>query len=321
MFTTSHTKPATALAILVGAALAMSAAPTPASAATTSQAAATASQAATVTAHATMPTKQATKVKIKGGKVKVTGTVRVGKKLTFKVSGFTASPKPAGLKYTYKVYRSGKAKAVYSKTTTATKVKYTVKQADKGHKITVKVTAKPTGKGKAGFRNGTAKVTTKVVGKKLASTNKAAPKAAHVTVLNFASALPTAPCNTDVPSSARVLSSSQYKAFAKRCQPTWDAEAKAAKEAKAARTTTAAPGVYWNLHASTGTWFLNSCTVRSNGHSTNHKASVVSDYDDSNAAKRAFQARYFTENGYVKTSAHSGTYVTSSELAAICVNW
>ncbi|MDR0483174.1 MAG: hypothetical protein LBH13_08515 [Cellulomonadaceae bacterium] len=279
MFTSTHTKPAATLAILVGAALAMSAAPTPATAATPTQAA------ATVAAQATMPTKQAAKVKIRHGKVKVTGTVRVGKKLTFKVSGFTASPKPSGLKYTYKVYRSGKTKAVYSKTTTATKVKYSVKQADKGHKITVKVTARPTGKGKAGFRNGTAKVTTKVVGKKLASTNKAA----------------TNP------------SASTWKRGADGKIDPWAGIPVESKQAKAARTTKASPGVYWVLDGAMGNWDLMSCTVLDNGHST--PVSTRTFAMTSSTAKR-----YVDAKGNVISGSHPGKYLSYDEFWRTCVN-
>jgi len=74
------------------------------------------------------------KVFSKAAKPKVTGTAKAGKVLTVKKG--TWSPKPA---YTYQWYRNGKA------ITGATKSTYTVKSADKGKKITVKVTGKKSG--------------------------------------------------------------------------------------------------------------------------------------------------------------------------------
>jgi phosphotransferase system HPr-like phosphotransfer protein len=65
---------------------------------------------------------------------KIKGTAKVGKKLTVKVG--TWSPKA---KYTYKWYANGKV------IKGATKASLTLKKAQKGKKITVKVTAKKTG--------------------------------------------------------------------------------------------------------------------------------------------------------------------------------
>jgi len=70
------------------------------------------------------------KIFTKKGKATITGAVKVGKKLTVKVSAF--SPKP---KLTYRWYANGKA---ISK---ATKSTYTVTKSVKGKKLTVKVTA------------------------------------------------------------------------------------------------------------------------------------------------------------------------------------
>lgn len=65
---------------------------------------------------------------------KITGTLKVGKKLS--VTKGTWSPKPS---FSYQWYRDGK------KISGATKSTYTVKAADKGKKIKVKVTAKKSG--------------------------------------------------------------------------------------------------------------------------------------------------------------------------------
>ncbi|MBK7822101.1 MAG: CAP domain-containing protein [Tessaracoccus sp.] len=66
---------------------------------------------------------------------KISGTAKVGKKLTAKAGAW--GPKPVTL--TYQWYRNGKKIA---KATTST---YTLKAADKGKKITVKVTGKKKG--------------------------------------------------------------------------------------------------------------------------------------------------------------------------------
>jgi hypothetical protein len=83
---------------------------------------------------------------------KITGTAKVGKKLTVKVGAWS----PKATKFTYKWYRDGK---VIKK---ATKKTYKLKKADKGHKITVKVTAT---KSKYVKTTKTSKKTKKVKGK------------------------------------------------------------------------------------------------------------------------------------------------------------
>ncbi|MBK7820131.1 MAG: hypothetical protein IPJ61_03405 [Tessaracoccus sp.] len=66
---------------------------------------------------------------------KISGTAQVGKKLTAKPGAW----KPTGLKFTYQWYRGS------SKIKGATKSTYTLKSADKGKKIKVKVTGKKSG--------------------------------------------------------------------------------------------------------------------------------------------------------------------------------
>ncbi|MDR0482666.1 MAG: DUF1524 domain-containing protein [Cellulomonadaceae bacterium] len=91
----------------------------------------------------------AKKIAIKKGKAKITGTAKFGSTLTAKASGFTASPKPKGLKYTYTWYR-GSTK-ITATSTTAKSVKYTLAAADVGKVITVKVKAVATGSTKAKY--------------------------------------------------------------------------------------------------------------------------------------------------------------------------
>jgi len=66
---------------------------------------------------------------------KVSGSAKVGKKLTVKAGTW----KPAGVTVSYQWYRSGKA------IKSATKTSYKVVKADKGKKISVKVTGKKAG--------------------------------------------------------------------------------------------------------------------------------------------------------------------------------
>ena len=65
----------------------------------------------------------------------IEGTAKVGKKLKAKAGAWA----PKGVKLTYQWYRSGK------KITKATKATYTLGKADKGKRITVKVTGKKSG--------------------------------------------------------------------------------------------------------------------------------------------------------------------------------
>ena len=82
-------------------------------------------------------------------KPKITGAAKVGKKLTAKPSTW----KPSGVKLSYQWLRSGKA------IKGATKSTYKLAKADKGKKITVKVTGK-----RAGYttKSATSKATKKV---------------------------------------------------------------------------------------------------------------------------------------------------------------
>jgi beta-glucosidase len=75
-----------------------------------------------------------TPTKIKAGTVKISGKAKVGVTLKAKRAGWTA-----GVTYTYRWYRAGKA------IKGATKASYKVTKADRGKSIKVKVTAKKTG--------------------------------------------------------------------------------------------------------------------------------------------------------------------------------
>jgi len=68
-------------------------------------------------------------------KPKIKGTATVGSKLKVTAGKWA----PSTIKLTYRWYRSGKA------ISGATKASYTLKKADKGKKITVKVTGRATG--------------------------------------------------------------------------------------------------------------------------------------------------------------------------------
>lgn len=86
----------------------------------------------------------------KAPKPRITGTAKVGQTLT----AVTGTWKPQPVSFNYKWYRSGKA------IKGATKATYTVAKADKGKKLTVKVTTKGTGyKTVARTSRPTAKVT------------------------------------------------------------------------------------------------------------------------------------------------------------------
>ncbi|MDR0483043.1 MAG: hypothetical protein LBH13_07830 [Cellulomonadaceae bacterium] len=76
--------------------------------------------------------------KITAGKVQVTGTVVVGKNITAKPEGFTAKPAHK-LSYSYQWLRNGKT------IKNATSKSYTIKSADKGKKLAVKIRAKAAG--------------------------------------------------------------------------------------------------------------------------------------------------------------------------------
>ncbi|WP_291278926.1 hypothetical protein [Galactobacter sp.] len=73
--------------------------------------------------------------KITTGTVKIKGTAKVGNKLTASKSGW----KPSGLTYSYQWLANGK------KISKATKSSYTIAKADKGKRLSVKVTAKKSG--------------------------------------------------------------------------------------------------------------------------------------------------------------------------------
>ena len=72
---------------------------------------------------------------VRAAKPTISGTAKVGKKLKAKAGAWA----PKGVKLTYQWYRSGK------KITKATKATYTLGKADKGKRITVKVTGKKSG--------------------------------------------------------------------------------------------------------------------------------------------------------------------------------
>jgi beta-xylosidase len=72
---------------------------------------------------------------LKGGTPKIVGKAKVGKKLTLKAGTW----KPADVKLTYQWYRSG------TPITHGTKSTYTIRGADEGKKIAVKVTGKKSG--------------------------------------------------------------------------------------------------------------------------------------------------------------------------------
>ncbi len=86
---------------------------------------------------------------LKTAKPTISGTAKVGKKLKAKAGAWA----PKGVKLTYQWYRAGK------KITKATKATYTLGKADKGKRITVKVTGKKSGYTTAAK---TSKVTAKV---------------------------------------------------------------------------------------------------------------------------------------------------------------
>ncbi len=91
--------------------------------------------------YATVTTTSKATAKVKTGVLaatpapKISGTAKVGKKLTVKPGTW----KPAPVKLSYQWYRNGK------KVPKATKVSYTLARADKGKKVTVKVTGKKSG--------------------------------------------------------------------------------------------------------------------------------------------------------------------------------
>jgi len=73
--------------------------------------------------------------RVTGKKPTISGTAKVGRTLKAKVSGW----QPSGVRLSYRWYRNGKA------ITHATKASYKVKRADRGKRISVKVTGKKSG--------------------------------------------------------------------------------------------------------------------------------------------------------------------------------
>jgi hypothetical protein len=103
---------------------------------------------------------KATKARFTGGKIVIKGTQRVGRTLTASIAKeYRAKPAPAGISYTYRWYRAGQKKAVSKKPT------YTLKMADFGKTVTLKVTVKATGKGKKAYEPRVLKVATATIGK------------------------------------------------------------------------------------------------------------------------------------------------------------